>query len=180
MRVAAQAHPQAEGPERGPPRCREREGSLAGLGGWQLARKLTHCRRGWGVVPPPLCGCPLHSWRGWLDRGECGHALSGSGDACSTEEAPRTLISPGGPGPAKTLGQKRELASQRRARQVHLPLSWGSPGKRGLLPGPTREGGRVVETAAKQQTAGPRGPQAQAQASPRLRGKHGHTASRRS
>lgn len=91
------------------------------------------------------------------------------------QERPRGPSSPHGvralPSPS---ARKENSHPSGRARQVHLPLSWGSPGKRGLLPGPTREGGRVVETAAKQQTAWARGPQAQAQASPRLRGKHRH------
>lgn len=126
------------------------------------------------MVPPPLCGCPPHSWRGWLDRGECGHALSGSGDACSTGEAPRTLISPRGPGPAKSLGQKRELASQRaRPPSPSAPLL-GLP-REAWPPARTDTGGREGRGDSSQAADSlARGPQAQAQASPRLRGKHRH------
>ena len=153
---------------------------MAGPRGWRLARKLTRRRRGW-VRSPQLCAAALLTpgGGGWT-VGSAVSALSGSGDACSTGEAPRTLISPQGPGPANSLGQKRE-----RAFQWARPPSPSAP-----LPGLPREArppartdtggreGRADRPAAKLQTARPGGPQAQAQASPRLRGKHGHAASR--
>lgn len=185
MRAAAQARPQAGGPEIG-------EGQLGGAGGWRPARKLARCRRGWGA-PPPLCGCPpppppLEGVAGrWRGRS----ALSGSGEACSTGEAPSTLISPRGLGPAKSVGQKRELASRQlcppspsaplRSRRPGLPVP-GAPQE--VRPSArTQTGGREGHgdgPAAKLQTAWPGSPQTQAQASPRLRGKHRHAASRRS
>ena len=133
--------------------------------------------------PPPL--------EGVAGRWEVQSALSGSGEACYTGEAPSTLVSPRGLGPAKSLAQKRELASQRaclpspsaplRSRRAGLPVPgapWEArPSARTEMGG--REG-RADGAAAKLQTARPRGPQAQAQAPPRLRGKHRHTASRRS
>ena len=156
---------------------------MEGPRGWRLARKLTHRRRGW-VWSPQLCAAALLApgGGGWT-VGSAVSTLSGSGVACSSGEAPRTLISPRGPGPANSLGQKRERTFQRAC-----PPSPSAP-----LPGLPREArppartdtggrreGRADRAAAKLQTARPGGPQAQAQASPRLRGKHGHAASRRS
>ena len=57
MRVAAQAHPQAEGPERGPPRCRER-GQLGGARGLAAGQEADPLQEGLGCGPPTSVRLP--------------------------------------------------------------------------------------------------------------------------